>query len=85
MPESTSYHVCVLQNDADQLYIGFTADLEERVRRHQIGDGGWTRGRGPWRLVHHEQYQTETEARRRERQLKSGKPNQRLRTQLGLR
>jgi predicted GIY-YIG superfamily endonuclease len=42
MTESESYFVYVLQNPSDQLYIGFTTDLEERVRRHQIGDGSWT-------------------------------------------
>ena len=84
MTVSDSYFVYVLQNPSGQLYVGFTADLEERVRRRQIGDGGWTRGRGPWRLVHQEQFSTETEARRRELQLKSGRPNQRLRKQLGL-
>ena len=85
MQDPASYFVYVLQNDTDQLYIGFTAGLEERVRRHQIGDGGWTRGRGPWRLVHQEEFAVENEARQRERQLKSGRANQRLRKQLGIR
>ena len=40
------YYVYVLQNPEGRLYIGFTTDLEKRVRRHQEDKAGWTHGKG---------------------------------------
>ena len=69
----------VLRNSQDRLYIGFTADLERRVEQHQSGKGGWTRGGGPWQLVHHEEFSDRAEALSREKKLKTGRANQELR------
>ena len=76
------YFVYVLRNTEGRLYIGFTSDLEKRVHQHQEGEAGWTRGRGPWSLVHHETYIDRSEALRRERNLKRGRTNQELRERL---
>ena len=73
------YYVYVLQNPEGRLYIGFTTDLEKRVRRHQEDKAGWTHGKGHWELVHSEVFTNRTEAIRRERTLKHGKANQELR------
>ena len=77
--ETPIYFVYVLRNPEGRLYIGFTTDLNRRVRQHQDGEGGWTRSRGPWELVHHEVFDNRSEAMRRERNLKRGKTNQELR------
>ncbi len=77
--EADVHYVYVLRNPDGRLYIGSTSDLERRVRRHQQGRGGWTRDGGPWEPVYHEQFPTRAEAVRRERYLKSGKPNQEFR------
>ncbi len=74
------YYVYVLQNPEGQLYIGFTANLNERLQRHQDGKAGWTHSRGPWELVYHETFSDRKEAMRREIQLKNGRENQRLRS-----
>ncbi len=73
------YFVYVLRNPEGRLYIGFTTDLDRRVSQHQDSDGGWTRGRGPWELVHHETFTGRAEAMHRERILKRGQANQDLR------
>ena len=73
------YFVYVLRNAEGRLYVGVTSDLEKRVRRHQEGEAGWTRSRGPWTLVYHEAYADRSEALRRERNLKGGRANQELR------
>ena len=78
MPEHR-YFVYVLQNPQGRLYIGFTADLEKRVKQHQEGKAGWTRSRGPWVLTWSEAFEDRAEAMKRERRLKTGKSNQELR------
>ena len=67
------YLVYVLQNSNGELYKGSTSDVEERIIYHNRGWSHWTKGRGPWHLVHSECFQTKTEALKRERFLKSGK------------
>jgi putative endonuclease len=76
------YYVYVLRNTSGRLYIGFTSDLNRRVKQHQEGEGGWTSKRGPWELVHYETFVDRVEAMRRERNLKRGKINQELRRRL---
>jgi len=54
------------------LYVGHTEDLPQRVDRHNDGTAcRYTRGRGPWQLVHSEVHATRSEAIARERFLKS--------------
>ena len=67
------YSVYVLRNPQGRLYVGFTTNLQRRLRQHQENEGGWTRNLGPWGLVHWEQFLDRTTALRRERALKSGK------------
>jgi putative endonuclease len=67
-------NVYILQSQSsDRFYIGSTANVEVRLAQHQRGGAQSTRGRGPWKLVYHEQFATAAEAVRRERQLKSWK------------
>ncbi len=80
--ETPQYFVYVLQNNKSTLYIGFTTDLNRRVRQHQNNEGGWTKNRGPWELVHCEAFSDRRAAMRRERNLKRGKTNQELRARL---
>jgi putative endonuclease len=78
------YYVYVLRNTRGQLYIGFTSDLNRRVRQHQKGEGGWTRSRGPWELAHYEIFEDRVEALKREKNLKRGRANQELRGKFSL-
>jgi len=66
--------VYILQSERTQeFYIGSGANALARLAEHQRGQTVSTRGRGPWVLVYQEQFDTLSEARRRERQLKSWK------------
>jgi putative endonuclease len=67
------YSVYVLRNPQGRLYVGSTSEIERRVLQHQRGEGGWTRGRGPWQLVYHEHFPNRAEAMSRERELKGGR------------
>ena len=53
------------------LYTGWTNDLNRRVETHNRGRGGkYTRARLPVTLVYAESHETESDARRREVQIK---------------
>jgi predicted GIY-YIG superfamily endonuclease len=65
-------HYVYLARCADgTLYVGSTADLEDRLRRHNEGEGGqYTKWRRPVTLIFVEQFATLTKALQRERQIK---------------
>ncbi|NCT76724.1 MAG: GIY-YIG nuclease family protein [Chitinophagaceae bacterium] len=68
------YYVYVLQSLKDhRYYIGFTTDVEARLRFHNAGLQGSTRDRIPFRLVLYESFATKEEALKREKQIKSWK------------
>ena len=55
-------------------YTGYTADLERRLNEHnQEILGKFTKGKGPWILIHQEEFATKKEALIREKELKTGK------------
>ena len=65
------FHVYVLRSQSTgRLYIGTTKDVQRRLAEHESGRSKATRGRGPWEIVHTEQYATPGEARRREYYIK---------------
>ena len=64
----------ILQSEiTGRFYVGSTDDLERRLSEHLRGHSAATRGRGPWKLVHREQFENLLEARRREREIKRWK------------
>lgn len=67
-----AYFVYVLRNDAGTLYTGIAKDVAARCAQHNDGCGArFTRGRGPWRVVHREGPFSHGEALRRELQVKA--------------
>lgn len=68
------YTVYVLKSQSTaKRYVGQTANLAKRLAEHNNGLSKYTKGRGPWRLIHQEHYKTRSEAMVREKFLKSGK------------
>lgn len=67
------YYVYVLQSlkDENYLYIGYTSDLKERFKNHNLGKIRSTISRGPYSLIYYEAYKSETDARQREVHLKT--------------
>jgi len=64
----------ILQSETTgRFYIGSTDDLERRLSEHLRGHSRATRGRGPWKLVYSEEFQSLLEARRRELEIKRWK------------
>ena len=61
------------------LYSGWTNDLEKRLKAHNSGRGGkYTRSRLPVELVHFEEFETKSEAMRREYEFKQLSREQKL-------
>ncbi|MCW5921732.1 MAG: GIY-YIG nuclease family protein [Saprospiraceae bacterium] len=56
----------------DKIYIGYTSNLKQRLISHnELGTKGYTLKYRPWEVVFTEQFQTKTEAIRREKALKT--------------
>jgi putative endonuclease len=72
--------VYILQSERNQrFYVGSTNDFERRFAEHQRGHSVATRGRGPWRLVYQEQFESLADARRRELEIKRWKSGRQIR------
>ena len=69
-----AYTVYILPSDRDgSFYIGHTASMGERLRRHNEGRGPYTKAKIPWRVVYQEEYLTRPQAMEREKELKGKK------------
>ena len=66
------FYVYVLRSSSNpnKLYFGFTADLKNRLTRHNDKGTYYTAKFAPWLLVYYEAYRSEQDARERERKLK---------------
>jgi putative endonuclease len=77
------YYIYVIESAKDhQWYTGMTGDLRSRMTSHLKGQVTSTSHRLPLRLVYYEASLCETDARRRERYLKSGKGKRYLKQRL---
>ncbi|MBP7808104.1 MAG: GIY-YIG nuclease family protein [Bacteroidia bacterium] len=69
----SKFFVYVLKSEKDgRLYKGFTNNIDRRIDEHNKGQNKSTKGFRPWKLVHIEKFATLTEARNREKFLKTG-------------
>lgn len=65
------WFVYVLLNDRQTTYTGIAKDVAARLEAHNTGTGArFTRGRGPWRVVHVEGPLAHGDALRREMAIK---------------
>lgn len=64
--------VYILQCADKTLYTGITNDMERRLSEHASGTGAkYTRGRGPFKVIHTEMRRTKGAALKREAAIKS--------------
>ena len=81
----TMFWIYVLQNPAGRFYVGYTDNLERRVKSHNRTDkicGKFTRKNGPWTLVWSEELPDRSTAMRREREIKKWKSARLIRERL---
>jgi putative endonuclease len=70
--EKVKYHVYVLKSKiVDRYYVGSTKDLKRRLTEHNNRRKHWTSKFQPWEIIYSEEYNTLSEARRKEKWLKS--------------
>jgi len=69
-----NYFIYVLYSkSADKTYVGFTNDLNRRLKEHNKGDTKSTKSRRPFKLIYYEAHTSEEDARRREKYFKKDK------------
>jgi putative endonuclease len=65
------YCVYVIQSEKDgSTYIGYTEDLVRRIKEHNQGKTKSIKHKIPYKLMHTEEFESKTEARKRELKLK---------------
>lgn len=78
------YYVYFLRSKIkpDQLYVGYTENLEERLRKHNTGKVQSTQPYHPWVLIYYEAFTSIKDAKQREQYLKTTKGRRTLRLML---
>jgi len=64
------------------LYTGYTGNLRKRFKEHNDGSSGYTKTRGPYKLIYYEACLNQEDARSRELYLKSGRGKRYLKSRL---
>ena len=72
------YYIYVLKLSNNDLYIGYTTNLEKRLKYHQQGKSRFTKPHRPVKLVYYEAYLAKKDATKREYYLKSGQQRELL-------
>ena len=66
------YFVYLIQSDIDNsFYVGYSQDPNKRLLAHNNGESTYTRRKMPWKLVYIEEYNSKSEALKREKFLKA--------------
>lgn len=75
-----NHFVYILRCADYTLYTGYTTDVEKRIKAHNWGKSGakYTNGRRPVYLLYSENFETKSEALRREIEIKKMSKKQKL-------
>jgi putative endonuclease len=66
-----SYWVYIIESLQDHsFYIGYSENLENRLKQHNNGESIYTSRKIPWKLVYYEEFESKSSAIKRERFLK---------------
>ena len=68
------YYTYIIQSQTNsKYYTGSCQDIDIRIERHNAGATPSTKSGRPWKLVYSESYETNSDALKREREIKSKK------------
>ncbi len=77
-PESVWY-VYLIECEDDSIYTGITDNLERRLNEHKAGRGGhYTYSHGAIEILYSENFETKSEALKRESQIKGWRREKKL-------
>ena len=77
------FYVYVIESlSTGSWYIGYSANLKQRMSQHKRDGNSSTSNRGPWKLIYYEAYLNQQDAIGREKFLKSGSGWRYLKKQL---
>jgi putative endonuclease len=78
------FYTYILQSQASgYFYKGATGNLQQRIKTQNEGWSPYTKGRGPWVLIHFEAFHTRSEAVKKERFCKSAAGKRWIKEQFG--
>ncbi|MEE1946359.1 GIY-YIG nuclease family protein [Pedobacter sp. KR3-3] len=67
------YIVYAIKSEMDErIYVGFSLNVERRLKEHNAGKTKSTKGYRPWHLIYTEEAEGRIVARNREKYFKSG-------------
>ena len=67
------YYVYAIKSDVDgRIYVGFSLDVEKRLKQHNAGKTTSTKGYRPWKLIYTEEVVGRVATRAKEKYYKSG-------------
>ena len=69
----THYVYIIRSQTSGRRYIGYTSQIENRLDQHNEGLTKSTRGRGPWKMLYFEQFDSKEKALARETEIKKMK------------
>lgn len=70
----STYFVYILESVCNRkYYIGYTGNIQNRIKAHNTGKVKSTKSARPWKVIFTEECQTQGDAIRRESQIKSWK------------
>ncbi|TAN61716.1 MAG: GIY-YIG nuclease family protein [Magnetospirillum sp.] len=74
MCQDLAWYVYILGSPQNITYVGIAKNPTARLTQHNAGKGArFTRGRGPWTVIHEEGPFTHADALRRERHVKQNR------------
>ena len=76
------YFVYILENEKNEIYIGYTANLNKRLKEHNQKQNFSTKYKGPWHLIYYEACISQKDAERREVYLKTSQGSRLLKLRL---
>lgn len=66
------YVYIIFSQRLNRFYIGYTQDLKDRIKRHNLGLSTFTSNGRPWMLAHYQGFKEKEDAQAEERFLKTG-------------
>jgi putative endonuclease len=68
------FYTYIIQSEQDEsFYVGYTSDLDRRLKDHNEGLSQFTKRKRPWKLFYQESFNTKSEAIKREKFFKRQK------------